>query len=91
MIRSLALFRTALLKSSQNAASVVAAAGGGGREALLTRLTTTKTNRTFSTAHDHDSGVDNAPPKIKNSFGGHFQWDDPLCIKSSLTEEEVRL
>jgi len=91
MIRSPALIRTALLKSSQHAASVVAAVAGGGREALLTRLTTTKTNRTFSTAHDHDSGVDNAPPKIKNSFGGHFQWDDPLCIKSSLTEEEVSI
>lgn len=32
---------------------------------------------------------DDEPPKQKNSFGGKFDWEDPLNFKSLLTEEEV--
>jgi hypothetical protein len=32
---------------------------------------------------------DEEPPKVKNSFGGKFDWQDPLNFKSLLTEEEV--
>ena len=39
-----------------------------------------------SLPHDH---TDDAPPKQKNSFGGKFNWEDPLNFKSLLTEEEV--
>ena len=32
---------------------------------------------------------DDEPPKQKKSFGGKFNWEDPLNFKSLLTEEEV--
>ena len=35
--------------------------------------------------------TDDEPPKQKNSFGGKFDWEDPLNFKSLLTEEEVRV
>lgn len=94
MIRFPLLVRTAI-KSSQQAANVAAEAvsskGVVGREAAaLARLTSnTKQQRTFSTAR-HDDDIE-APPKIQNSFGGHFHWEDPLNFKSLLTDEEVAI
>ena len=104
MIRSPILLRTAL-KSSQHAVNIAASAvatstrtRGGSRETTvaLARLTTTATandtnnTRTFSTArHDDDHDSEGGPPPSKNTFGGHFDWMDPLNIKSQLTEEEV--
>lgn len=35
--------------------------------------------------------TDDEPPKQKNSFGGKFDWEDPLNFNSLLTEEEVRV
>ena len=91
MIRSPLLIRTAI-KSSQRAASVAATTAASSipragiqQQHALVRLT--PTTRTFSTAH-HEDDID-SPPPIKNTFGGSYNWEDPLCIKSSLTEEEV--
>ena len=90
MIRSPLLVRTAI-KTSQRAASVAATTAAssipraGIQQHALVRLT--PTTRTFSTAH-HVDDID-SPPPIKNTFGGSYNWEDPLCIKSSLTDEEV--
>ena len=93
MIRSPLLIRTAI-KSSQRVASVAATTAASSipragiqQQHALVRLTPT-TTRTFSTAH-HDVDDIDSPPPIKNTFGGSYNWEDPLCIKSSLTEEEV--
>ena len=93
MIRSPLLIRTAI-KSSQRVASVAATTAASSipragiqQQHALVRLTPTK--RTFSTAHHHDVDDIDSPPPIKNTFGGSYNWEDPLCIKSSLTEEEV--
>ena len=91
MIRSPLFIRTAI-KSSQRAASVAATTAAssipraGIQQRALVRLT--PTTRTLSTAH-HDVDDIDSPPPIKNTFGGSYNWEDPLCIKSSLTEEEV--
>ena len=94
MIRSPLLIRTAI-KSSQRAATVAATTAASSipragiqQQHALVRLTPT-TTRTFSTAHHHDVDDIDSPPPIKNTFGGSYNWEDPLCIKSSLTEEEV--
>ena len=93
MIRSPLLIRTAI-KSSQRAATVAATTAASSipragiqQQHALVRLT--PTTRTFSTAHHHDVDDIDSPPPIKNTFGGSYNWEDPLCIKSSLTEEEV--
>ena len=92
MIRSPLLIRTAI-KSSHRAASVAATTAAssipraGIQQRALVRLTPTTTT-TFSTAH-HDVDDIDSPPPIKNTFGGSYNWEDPLSIKSSLTDEEV--
>ena len=90
MIRS-PLLRTAI-KSSQRASAVAAKtsiprAGLQPQQQKHALVRLTPTTRTFSTAH-HEDDID-SPPPIKNTFGGSYNWEDPLCIKSSLTDEEV--
>jgi hypothetical protein len=55
---------------------------------LAPQATTQISRAAFFSSLPHD--VDDEPPKQKNSFGGKFDWADPLNFKSLLTEEEVR-
>jgi len=54
--------------------------------ARVAQRATAASRATFASL-PHDA--DDEPPKQKNSFGGKFDWEDPLNFKSLLTEEEV--
>ena len=51
--------------------------------------TVTQSSRAAFASVPHES--EDEPPKQKNSFGGKFDWEDPLNFKSLLTDEEVRV
>mgnify|MGYP001046690075 CR=1 FL=1 len=93
MIRSHTILRTVIKRNSQRAApSIVAARRRTDHHylSIVQSTTVVSSNRAFSTAHRHDHNDDDGPPPQKNTFGGDFNWKDPLCIANSLTDDEVR-
>ena len=86
MIRS-QILRTVIKRNSRCAPSIVAIQTTNRKFVLSTTIASSK--RAFSTAHHHDH--DDGPPPMKNTFGGDFNWKDPLCIANSLTDDEVRI
>jgi glutaryl-CoA dehydrogenase len=51
--------------------------------------TVTQSSRAAFASVPHES--EDEPPKQKNSFGGKFDWEDPLNFKSLLTDEEAAI
>ena len=91
MIRSHTILRTVIKRNSQRAApSIVAARRRTDHHylSIVQSTTVASSERALSTAHRHDH--DDGPPPKKNTFGGDFNWKDPLCIANSLTDDEVR-
>ena len=94
MIRSHTILRTVIKRNnSQRAApSIVAARRRTDHHylSIVQSTTVASSERALSTAHRHDHDDDDGPPPKKNTFGGDFNWKDPLCIANSLTDDEVR-